>query len=64
MKVYALKTWHTNKIYKDQGSWINEKATFNKRGAKTWIESSFSQGKDSNHDYDILELEYSVSAVM
>ena len=29
-----------------------------------WIESPFSQGKDSNHDYDILELECSASAAM
>lgn len=61
MKVYVLKAWYTNKVYKDQGDWINEKVTLSEREAEMWIESPFRQmadeGPDPNHDYDVLDLE-------
>lgn len=61
MKVYILKSWHTNTVYKDRGDWINNKVTLSERDADFWIESPFRQmdgeGPDPNHDYDVLDLE-------
>lgn len=61
MKVYVLKSWHTNTVYKDRGDWINNKVTLSESDAEFWIESPFRQmdgeGPDPNHDYDVLDLE-------
>lgn len=61
MKVYVLKSWRTNTVYKDQGNWVNDRVTLDEREAEFWIESPFRQmdgeGPDPNHDYDVLDLE-------
>ena len=54
MKVYVLKSWCPNKVYKDQGNWLNDKVTLSERDAEFWIESPFRQmageGPDLNSD--------------
>lgn len=61
MKVYVLKSWCPNEVYKDQGNWLNDKVTLSERDAELWIESPFRQmageEPDPNSDYDILDLE-------
>ena len=67
MKVYVLKSWCPNKVYKDQGNWLNDKVTLSERDTEFWIESPFrtmdGEGPDPNHDYDVLDLECSGSFV-
>lgn len=61
MKVYVLKGWHTDTVYKDQGNWVNHKVTLSEMDADMWIESPFrtmdGERPDPNHDYDVLDLE-------
>lgn len=63
MKVYVLKSWYPNKVYKDQGAWLNDKVTLSERDAEWWIEPPArtwdGEGPDPNSDYDVLDLECS-----
>lgn len=34
MKVYVLKGWHTNTVYKDQGNWVNHKVTLSEMASR------------------------------
>lgn len=60
MKVYVLKAWHTNKVYKDRGDWVNEKVTLSEREAEMWIEppsrTMNEEGPDPNSTYDDFEV--------
>lgn len=63
MKVYVLKSWYPNKVYKDQGAWLNDKVTLSERDAEWWIEPPArtwdEEGPDPNSDYDVLDLKCS-----